>query len=103
MSNSMTAGVHQGTTWSILLSVLMIVAGVLAIGVPMAAGVTVTALVGGATVLRGPMGFGRHSRVHTAKLLELSTDLPVVIEIVDAEAKVDAFLPRSTSSSPKAS
>jgi len=46
----------------------------------------------GATVLRGPMGFGRHSRVHTAKLLELSTDLPVVIEIVDAEEKVDAFL-----------
>lgn len=47
----------------------------------------------GATVLRGAMGFGRHSRVHTAKLLELSTDLPVVIEIVDAEDKVDAFLP----------
>jgi PII-like signaling protein len=39
----------------------------------------------GATVLRGPMGFGRHSRMHTAKLLELSSDLPVVIEIVDAE------------------
>lgn len=47
----------------------------------------------GATVLRGPMGFGRHSRVHTAKLLELSTDLPVVIEIVDAEERVEAFLP----------
>jgi PII-like signaling protein len=47
----------------------------------------------GATVLRGPMGFGRHSRVHTAKLLDLSTDLPVVIEIVDAEDKVQAFLP----------
>ena len=47
----------------------------------------------GATVLRGPMGFGRHSRVHTAKLLELSTDLPIVIEIVDAQDKVDAFLP----------
>jgi PII-like signaling protein len=47
----------------------------------------------GATVLRGPMGFGRHSRVHTAKLLDLSTDLPVVIEIVDAEDKVEAFLP----------
>jgi uncharacterized protein len=47
----------------------------------------------GATVLRGPMGFGRHSRVHTAKLLELSTDLPVIIEIVDAEGKVEAFLP----------
>jgi PII-like signaling protein len=47
----------------------------------------------GATVLRGPMGFGRHSRVHTAKLLDLSTDLPIVIEIVDSEEKVDAFLP----------
>jgi len=47
----------------------------------------------GATVLRGPMGFGRHSRVHTAKLLELSTDLPVVIEIVDAEERIDEFLP----------
>jgi PII-like signaling protein len=47
----------------------------------------------GATVLRGPMGFGRHSRMHAAKLLERSTDLPVVIEIVDAEEKVNAFLP----------
>jgi PII-like signaling protein len=47
----------------------------------------------GATVLRGPMGFGRHSRVHTAKLLELSTDLPIVIEIVDSEDRVNAFLP----------
>jgi PII-like signaling protein len=47
----------------------------------------------GATVLRGPMGFGRHSRVHAAKLLELSTDLPIVIEIVDAEEKITAFLP----------
>jgi PII-like signaling protein len=47
----------------------------------------------GATVLRGPMGFGRHSRMHAAKLLELSTDLPIVIEIVDAEEKVQAFLP----------
>jgi PII-like signaling protein len=47
----------------------------------------------GATVLRGPMGFGRHSRVHAAKLLELSTDLPIVIEIVDAEEKINAFLP----------
>jgi uncharacterized protein len=47
----------------------------------------------GATVLRGPMGFGRHSRMHTAKLLELSGDLPVVIEIVDAEEKVATFLP----------
>jgi hypothetical protein len=47
----------------------------------------------GATVLKGPMGFGRHSRLHTAKLLEMSADLPIVIEIVDAEDKVRAFLP----------
>ena len=47
----------------------------------------------GATVLRGPMGFGRHSRMHSAKLLEISTDLPIVIEIVDAEEKINAFLP----------
>ncbi|MDT9136379.1 DUF190 domain-containing protein, partial [Escherichia coli] len=39
----------------------------------------------GATVLRGPMGFGRSSRLHTAKILRLSEDLPVVVEIVDAE------------------
>lgn len=47
----------------------------------------------GATVLRGPMGFGRHSRMHAARLLELSTDLPIVVEIVDAEEKVRAFVP----------
>jgi len=47
----------------------------------------------GATVLKGPMGFGRHSLMHSAKLLEMSTDLPVVIEIVDAEEKVRSFLP----------
>lgn len=47
----------------------------------------------GATVLRGPMGYGRSSRLHTAKILRLSEDLPVVIEIVDEEAKVKAFLP----------
>lgn len=47
----------------------------------------------GATVLKGPMGFGRHSRVHAAKLLELSTDLPIVIEMVDAEESIRAFLP----------
>jgi uncharacterized protein len=47
----------------------------------------------GATVLRGAMGFGRHSRIHTAKFLELSVDLPILIEIVDAEEKIDAFLP----------
>jgi len=47
----------------------------------------------GATVLRGPMGFGKHSRMHAAKLLDLSTDLPIVVEIVDAEEKIRAFLP----------
>ena len=47
----------------------------------------------GATVLKGPMGFGRHSRMHTAKLLELSADLPIVIEIVDAEEKIRSFMP----------
>jgi uncharacterized protein len=47
----------------------------------------------GATVLRGPMGFGRSSRLHTAKILRLSEDLPVVIEIVDREARIDALLP----------
>lgn len=47
----------------------------------------------GATVLKGPLGFGRHSLMHSAKLLEMSTDLPIVIEIVDAEEKVRAFLP----------
>ena len=46
----------------------------------------------GATVLRGPMGFGQSSRVHTAKILRLSEDLPIVIEIVDAKAKIEAFL-----------
>jgi PII-like signaling protein len=47
----------------------------------------------GATVLRGPMGFGKSSRLHTAKILRLSMDLPLVIEIVDAEEKINAFLP----------
>lgn len=47
----------------------------------------------GATVLRGPMGFGAHSRLHTAKILRLSEDLPVVIEIVDAEEKIDELMP----------
>src|SRR5438128_8492022 len=47
---------------------------------------------GGATVLRGPMGFGHSSRLHTAKILRLSEDLPMVIEIVDAEDKINAFL-----------
>ena len=47
----------------------------------------------GATVLRGPMGYGHSSRLHTAKILRLSMDLPVVIEIVDTEANIQAFLP----------
>lgn len=47
----------------------------------------------GATVLRGPMGFGAASRIHTAKILRLSMDLPIVIEIVDAEEKVNLLLP----------
>jgi PII-like signaling protein len=47
----------------------------------------------GATVLRGPMGFGKSSRLHTSKILRLSYDLPLVIEIVDAEDKINSFLP----------
>ena len=47
----------------------------------------------GATVLRGPMGFGKSSRLHTAKILRLSFDLPLVIEIVDSEEKIQTFLP----------
>ncbi|MGQ9649381.1 MAG: DUF190 domain-containing protein [Phycisphaerae bacterium] len=47
----------------------------------------------GATVLRGPMGFGAHSRLHTVKVLRLSQDLPIVIEIVDTEDKMKTFLP----------
>ncbi len=47
----------------------------------------------GATVLRGAMGFGKSSRLHTTKILRLSYDLPVVIEITDSEEKINAFLP----------
>ena len=47
----------------------------------------------GATVLRGPMGFGHSSHLHTAKILRLAENLPVVVEIVDAEEKIRAFLP----------
>jgi PII-like signaling protein len=47
----------------------------------------------GATVLRGPMGFGKSSRMHTAKILRLSFDLPLVVEIVDSEEKINSFLP----------
>jgi PII-like signaling protein len=47
----------------------------------------------GATVFRGFLGFGANSRIHTSKVLRLSEDLPVVVEIVDAEDKIEAFLP----------
>ena len=47
----------------------------------------------GATVVRGIMGFGKASRIHTAKVLRLSEDLPLVIEIVDIPEKIEAFLP----------
>ncbi len=47
----------------------------------------------GATVLRGLEGFGAHSRLHTAKILRLSTDLPIVVEIVDTIEKIESFLP----------
>jgi PII-like signaling protein len=47
----------------------------------------------GATVLRGPMGFGKSSLIHTDKILRLSLDLPLVIEIVDSEEKINEFLP----------
>lgn len=47
----------------------------------------------GATVLRGAMGFGKSSRMHTSKILRLSMDLPLIIEIVDTEEKINAFLP----------
>lgn len=47
----------------------------------------------GATVLRGLEGFGAHSRLHTAKILRLSSDLPIVVEIVDSSEKIESFLP----------
>jgi uncharacterized protein len=47
----------------------------------------------GATVLRGSVGFGHSAHLHTTKILRLSQDLPIVIEIVDAPDKIDAFLP----------
>ena len=47
----------------------------------------------GATVLRGHEGFGANSRLHTAKILRLSSDLPIVIEIVDTDDRIEAFLP----------
>jgi uncharacterized protein len=48
---------------------------------------------GGATVIRGPMGFGRSSHLHSAKILRISEDLPMIVEIVDSQAKIDAFIP----------
>jgi PII-like signaling protein len=48
---------------------------------------------GGATVLRGHVGFGHSSRIHTTKFLRLSQDMPVVVEIVDSQEKIDTFLP----------
>jgi uncharacterized protein len=47
----------------------------------------------GATVLRGQLGFGQSSQLHTSKILRLSTDMPLIIEIVDSEEKINAFLP----------
>jgi len=47
----------------------------------------------GATVLRGIIGYGKNSRIHSAHLLDLSTDLPIVIEIVDIDEKIQAFMP----------
>ena len=47
----------------------------------------------GATVLRGFLGFGANSRIHTSKVLRLSEDLPIIIEIVDDEEKIESFLP----------
>lgn len=47
----------------------------------------------GTTVLRGCVGYGRSSRIHTTKILRLSQDLPIVVEIVDAQDKIDGFLP----------
>jgi PII-like signaling protein len=47
----------------------------------------------GATVLRGMEGYGAHSRIHTTRLVELTSDLPIIVELVDAEEKIQAFLP----------
>jgi PII-like signaling protein len=49
--------------------------------------------IAGATMLRGMMGYGAASRIHTAKILRLSEDLPVVVEIVDSKEKITALLP----------
>jgi PII-like signaling protein len=49
--------------------------------------------VAGATVIRGPMGYGANSRLHTTKILRLSEDLPMIVEIVDAKEKIDELMP----------
>lgn len=49
--------------------------------------------IAGATMLRGLMGYGANSRIHTAKILRLSEDLPIVVEIVDGREKISALLP----------
>jgi PII-like signaling protein len=49
--------------------------------------------IAGATVLRGQLGYGRSTRIHRASALEMSEDLPVVVEIVDSEERIQAFLP----------
>ncbi len=49
--------------------------------------------IAGATVLRGIAGFGAHSRLHTAKILRLSEDLPIIVEIVDSREKIESFMP----------
>jgi len=48
----------------------------------------------GSTVLRGLEGFGAHSRIHTAKILRLSQDLPIIVEIVDTIDNIEKFLPQ---------
>lgn len=48
--------------------------------------------IAGATVLRGILSYGASSRIHSARLLELSTDLPIIVEIVDSQEKIDSFL-----------
>ena len=49
--------------------------------------------IAGATVVRGPMGYGANSRLHTTKILRLSEDLPMIVEIVDAKEKIDELMP----------
>ena len=65
-------------------------------GLPLAEWIVIKAReqgLAGATVLRGLQGFGAHSKIHTSKILRLSEDLPVVIEVVDSSEKIEQFLP----------